>query len=416
MSAATLVSKIDRAQLARIADVLAICTVVVLPWSTSVTLILLGLWLAALLPTLDAADVRRELMTPAGGLPVLLWLLAAAGMLWADIPWRERFDGLGGFHKLLVIPILLAQFRRSDGGMRVVAGFFASLMVVLAASWALALIPGLTWRGDHFGVPVRDYIWQSGTFLLLAFALLGLAFDLRQRGRRVLALALALLIVILVANISFVATGRTTIVAAAVLLAVFGFRWFGWKGAIAATFVGMLIGAALWVSSQQLRDRVIVTANEVDAYQTGNSPSSTGLRLEYLKKSVNFILAAPLIGHGTGSIEDQFRRAAVGEGGASARTSVNPHNQILGVGIQLGLVGTMVLMALWIAHLALFRGPGLINWFGTVVVVHNIVGSLFNSHLFDFTQGWLYVFGVGVLGGMALRQAAVPPGATVQAR
>ncbi len=53
-------------------------------------------------------------MTPAGGLPVLLWLMAALGMLWADIPWRERFDGLGGFHKLLTIPFLFAQFRRSE--------------------------------------------------------------------------------------------------------------------------------------------------------------------------------------------------------------------------------------------------------------------------------------------------------------
>jgi O-antigen ligase len=47
-----------------------------------------------------------------------------------------------------------------------------------------------------------------------------------------------------------------------------------------------------------------------------------------------------------------------------------------------------------------------------VLVVQNIVGSLFNSHLFDFVQGWTYVFGVGVLGGMVLRQTA----AAAQAR
>ena len=33
-----------------------------------------------------------------------------------------------------------------------------------------------------------------------------------------------------------------------------------------------------------------------------------------------------------------------------------------------------------------------------------LVGSLFNSFLFDFTEGWLYVLGVGVAGGMVLRQ------------
>jgi hypothetical protein len=32
--------------------------------------------------------------------------------------------------------------------------------------------------------------------------------------------------------------------------------------------------------------------------------------------------------------------------------------------------------------------------------VQNVISSQFNSHLFDFTHGWLYVFGVGVIGGM----------------
>ena len=42
-------------------------------------------------------------------------------------------------------------------------------------------------------------------------------------------------------------------------------------------------------------------------------------------------------------------------------------------------------------------------WIGLLVVVQNIFSSLFNSHLFDFHEGWMYVLGVGVAGGMALR-------------
>jgi hypothetical protein len=37
-------------------------------------------------------------------------------------------------------------------------------------------------------------------------------------------------------------------------------------------------------------------------------------------------------------------------------------------------------------------------------VVQNIISSLFNSHIFDFEEGWIYVLGVGVAGGMALRE------------
>jgi hypothetical protein len=49
----------------------------------------------------------------------------------------------------------------------------------------------------------------------------------------------------------------------------------------------------------------------------------------------------------------------------------------------------------------------LIAWIGLVIVVQNIVGSLFNSHLFDFAQGWSYVIGVGVAGGAVSRVQAI---------
>jgi O-antigen ligase len=52
----------------------------------------------------------------------------------------------------------------------------------------------------------------------------------------------------------------------------------------------------------------------------------------------------------------------------------------------------------------LFRAGDFSAWAGMVVVIENVVSSLTNSHLFDYSQGWLYVFGVGVAGGMALRK------------
>jgi O-antigen ligase len=62
-----------------------------------------------------------------------------------------------------------------------------------------------------------------------------------------------------------------------------------------------------------------------------------------------------------------------------------------------------VLYAMWLFHLVLFRGEGWANWLGSLIEVQNFISSLFNSHLFDFQEGWIYVLGVGVAGGMALR-------------
>jgi O-antigen ligase len=58
---------------------------------------------------------------------------------------------------------------------------------------------------------------------------------------------------------------------------------------------------------------------------------------------------------------------------------------------------------MWLCHLLLFRDEGLVAWIGLLVVLQNFLGSLFNSHLFDFHEGWMYVLGVGVAGGMVLR-------------
>lgn len=124
-----------------------------------------------------------------------------------------------------------------------------------------------------------------------------------------------------------------------------------------------------------------------------------------LRKSLSFVETVPIVGHGTGSILEQFQHAAVGQTRASSVPSTNPHNQIFAVAIQLGLVGTVALMAIWAAHVMPFRGDGLI------VVVQAIVAALFNSHLFDFTQSWLYVFGVGVVGGTVLRAQSAAAGA-----
>jgi O-antigen ligase len=49
-----------------------------------------------------------------------------------------------------------------------------------------------------------------------------------------------------------------------------------------------------------------------------------------------------------------------------------------------------------------------------MVVVQNVFTSLFNSHITDFHEGWMYVLGVGIAGGMVLR--ARPRGATAATR
>lgn len=410
MTAWSIMPGSNRARWLRVADWFALAVAVTLPWSTTATGIFITLWLLTVLPVTEVGLIRRELTSAAGLLPVMLWVLAAIGMLWADVSWAERLGGLGKFHRLLLIPLLLAHFRQSERGIYVVYGFFASVLLLLIVSWGLALIPGLPWRGMHQpGVPAKDYIFQSTNFLICAFAILGYACsEGRERNWR-FALVHFGLTCLFLANIFFVISSRTSFVVAPVLLVLLGWRQFGWRGVIGAGLLGVVLGAVLWFGSPYLRERIDNSFTEYRSYRENSTLSSTALHLEFLRKSVLFIEAAPIIGHGTGSIGEEFRNAALGQTGLGSELSQNPHNQLFAVAIQLGIVGAAVLLAMWAAHFMLFAGEGLISWTGTVVVTENVFSSLFNSHLFDFTSGWLYVFGVGVIGGMVLRERDAAP-------
>jgi O-antigen ligase len=139
----------------------------------------------------------------------------------------------------------------------------------------------------------------------------------------------------------------------------------------------------------------------------GTGDAGVGRRIAYWKKSLALVAEAPLRGHGTGTIPMLFRRD-VPPGSDPMLITTNPHNQALTIAIQLGFLGVILLVAMWISHLSLFRARSLVAWFGLVVVVQNIVGSFFNSHLFDFGHGWLYVLAVGILGGTLLRSTSPP--------
>jgi O-antigen ligase len=395
------IGRLDRAIFVPLADWLALGVAIALPWSTSAAAICIAAWVVVLLPTLDWAALRRELTTPAGGLPVVLWCLGVLGTFCADVGWHERLAGLGSFHRLLALPLLLAQFRRSENGLRVACGFFISSVVALIASYALVFMAPAWWNGVN-GVPAHDSIFQGTEFLICGFGAIGYA-ALADGGNSRWRKPLFALGALFLANFAFAVASRSALAIAPLLFLLLGWRLFRWKGVVGAGILAVLVAALTWSASPVLRDRIKGSFQELQEYRTANEVTSIGEHLAFLGESWRIIASAPLIGHGTGSIPEQFRDVTAGRTGASGRITVNPHNQTFAVAIQLGILGAIALWAMWIAHLALFRGESAIAWLGLVTVVENIVSSVAHSHLFDFNNGWLYVFAVGVLGGTVLR-------------
>jgi hypothetical protein len=209
-------------------------------------------------------------------------------------------------------------------------------------------------------------------------------------------------------NMSFVVISRTALVTVPIMLAVFALLHLKLRTTMIAFAVATLLAMMIWNVSPGLRSTVSKFFIDYRSTVIQNNPTGVGSRLEFWQKSLNFFAEAPVIGHGTGSTRGLFEQAAVGQIGARAEIVGNPHNQTLYVAVQWGTIGVIALLTMWASHLSLFRGEGLTAWIGLMVVVQNVFTSLFNSHLFDFHEGWMYVLGVGVAGGMTLGAAPHP--------
>ncbi len=341
----------------------------------------------------------------------MLLCLGLLSVTWADVSLHVSLDAVRPLLKLLAIPFLIAQFRNSENGPLAIRAFLISCTVLLAASLASKFFPSIvTYLGFRYpGVPVKDHIAQDGEFALCGFGLVFWATGIwaQQRYRR--ATLLALWAALFFVAILYVDPSRTELIVLVVLLVVVSYRALGWRGVGAGFFLATLVFGLAWATSPQLQFRVNHVTWELYQFDKHGRATSAGDRLEFWRKSLGMIRAAPLFGHGVGSTRALFTADVTGaKGSAAAVVTANPHNQIFAIGIELGLVGITALFAMWLAHFRLFRLSVGLPWLGTLIVLQNAVGSLFNSHLYDFTQGWTYVFGIGIFGGLALR--ATPTG------
>ena len=391
-------------------DRLTALIAILLPWSTTGVVIASVLWVIVVSTTLEPAAFLRSLKRPVSALPIALFALATVGMLWSEASWGERLYNVGPTLRLLALPLLFYHYERSPRGIWVFKAFLASCVVLMLVSWVVAFAPNLSLklyfsRGDYVpaaGIAVRNYIDQSQEFVLCAVVLAFPVMTLLRTKRIWPAVLLAAIAVSFVANMMFVVISRTALVTMPIMLAVFALVHLRRRTAIVVLCAAALLAAVVWNVSPHLRATVDKFVADYQQSEVQGNISGTFSRLEFWRKSLRFFADAPVIGHGTGSTRGLFEKAAVGQVGFRAEITANPHNQTLNVAVQWGVIGIVLLWAFWLVHLLLFRGDGLVPWIGLMVVVQNIFTSLLNSHLFDFHEGWIYVLGVGVAGGMTL--------------
>jgi len=396
------------------ADGIAVAVAVALPWSTTATSILAALWIGIVLFALERLTFRKVLFSAAGFLPLLIFWYAVVSMFWADVSWSESFKALHPYLKFIFIPMLLARFSLSSRGHLVLLGFLASCTLLLACSFATAIWPQL-WRPDNPGVPVRNQVDQSAEFVVCALCILPLAIE-KWRLRNIgMSIGLCVLACLFLINLMYVATSRTELLIIPALFLLWFGRYFSAKMLPVLLILLVVAGTGAWFASPYLRSRVAHGFWEVQQYETVNRPTSAGLRLEWWRKSIGFWRSSPIIGHGVGSTMRLFEVSSAEQSGAAAVVTSNPHNQIFAIAIPLGLIGVIALIGMWVAHGYLVVGSGWLSWIGIVLLTQNLLGCMLNSHLFDFAEGWIYVWGIGVVGGTLAKSRYVKLKSSVEA-
>jgi O-antigen ligase len=335
-----------------------------------------------------------------------LWLALLVGMSYTSGPQGEAVAMVMKYRKLLFIPLLFPFFREERQRRVAIASFAFSIFVTLLISWTEFL--GWTHLSDPaYGGPPGDavfrmHITQGFLFSLLIVFCLSEAFNASTRLVLWSCLAVALLAAADIAWVMAARTGKATLPAV--------FVWAAWEwmrhSRFQARFLWFATAAILaaavcvtaWVAANPATTLGSAHTEIRESLQSG-AITSGGLRMEFYRKSLQLISHRPFTGYGTGSLETETGRLAshaTTEVGKIA--TVNTHDEFLMWAVQLGIPGLLLFFLFCFSafHSALATASVSAQMLrGTWIVF--LAGSLINSYLYDFTEGYSLTLLTGIL-------------------
>jgi len=368
----------------------------VLPFSTAAANLFLLLFLIVWLVMPERRErLRAFWANPLARIALLLFLVLALACLWGEAPAKERIETLKKYGDLLLIGFMAGALCSSEQRLRALRGFAAgmTLLLLLSLSIWIGLLPErFSGKAGLGAVVIKLSITHSWLMACFAFCCALSAVRARPSWRYVLVFLACLATL----NVLFMVGGRTGYVILA-MLAVYGF--YVWKGGcgLALALVAILAAGAVGMAlSPHFSMRVGEVVSDVRQWKAGEGArTSQGLRLDWYRVSLELIAERPLTGYGTGGFASATKQRLAG---SNIVTVANPHNEYLLLAVQLGLMGPLLLGALFVvAWKAAAKLSPRHQHLLRALVVAMAGGCLFNSFLYDFTEGLFFAWAAGVL-------------------
>lgn len=316
------------------------------------------------------------------------------GMLYSSVTIPESFKSLMHYHKLLIIPIIISTLTQTKYQTYALNGFLFSSIASMFISYLkwIGIIPHID-TGEGY-IAFKNRIAGSIIMSLSMYLMLQKAKD--SYGKiKYLWIAAALLAIF---DIAYLMNGRT-----GQLLMISLIIWFTyetWDNKCIKYWIACLILGFIIIQTipELPQSRLTNTQTEIENHNLAGQQTSAGLRLEFYRNSVTLIKENILFGTGTGSFLHEYKQLAEQQNLISKEV-VNPHNQFLLTTEELGLMGLIALCLFW--YIPWQTSKHLKTEFNRLalraLILTMCIGSLFNSLLFDASEGKFYCILAGVL-------------------
>lgn len=326
------------------------------------------------------------------------------GILYTTAPTN---DWLLHVKKYIKIPLIVLWVALLAGHTRAMTfswqAFAISMAFIATSTWLNVwfMLPWSETQAVGWGVShhvIGDYITQNVMMSLFVLWLL-LQAHLHHAQKRLLWLTAALLASITITHLS---QGRTGYVLLSVSLIVFIATRLRGKQILIGLVAGISALAALLFTSDTMSSRFQQAI--VEALQHEENPhSSIGHRIFNYKTTPELIKDKPVLGWGTGSYHTAIC-SKLPTNVSCSEYNWHPHNQYLFFGVEHGVLGIFVFIALlgsmaWTALRAPAGGLGRPLLLGLTALL--AVDSLFNSPLWSARESHFFTIMAGLLVAMA---------------
>lgn len=234
------------------------------------------------------------------------------------------------------------------------------------------------------GAVFKSHIESSFFMSIAAFYVLFLAFN-HKRYR----IWLAILAALMIHYVFFMSMGRIGYLALFFIGAYVAHHYLGKKGLLLAAIAILIAAASVYQFSDVFQVRINLLVQDWDYYQQNRLlESSLGSRIQFYLTSLTLISQKPILGWGSGAFGQAYQNLSQG----AYLFTDNPHNQFLLIGVELGLIGLILLVALFIRQWQLTHQTHE-SWRviarGTLLLF--VMGCMINSWLIDFSMSYFFM-------------------------